>query len=139
MSSKACAPGCDCRRHSPEVRARQSAWSKAQRHSPETRARIGAGVRANSGLRGRFGPDSPTWKGDGAGVHHRLTRDRGPARDHACSDCGGRAAEWSYQGGAPDELPGSGGPESRDLDVYAPRCVPCHRLYDSPLHPRRAV
>jgi hypothetical protein len=67
-------------------------------------------------------------------IHKRLTRSRGPARTHQCADCGGQAAEWSYNGGDPDELRGPVGrftlPYSINQDYYSPRCIRCHRIYD---------
>lgn len=69
-----------------------------------------------------------------AGVHKRLSRVNGPAKDYDCADCGKRAAEWSYKGGCPDELIGAvGGFEcayTENLDYYEPRCTSCHRKLD---------
>ena len=74
-------------------------------------------------LKGEF----PKW----AAVHKRLSRKRGRAAEHECVDCGGPAKEWSYTYGSPDELIDANGLRySLDLDVYKPRCVPCHRRYD---------
>lgn len=63
-------------------------------------------------------------------VHARLATERGPARQHSCTDCGGQARQWSY-----DHLDGhheleDGMPYSLNLDHYQPRCVPCHKTYD---------
>lgn len=69
-------------------------------------------------------------------VHRRLIRDIAPAADLICADCGRPAEEWSYEGGCPDE-------QRQDVNRtigmaycvhqhhYQPRCVPCHKRYDS--------
>ena len=68
------------------------------------------------------------------GLHRRLARERGPAREQACIDCGGTAAEWSYNNADPAELIGEdhGVRLAYSLDVanYDPRCRPCHRRFD---------
>lgn len=66
-------------------------------------------------------------------LHNRLDRQRGKARTHTCVDCGRLAAQWSYDGTDPDERyePKSGCPYSIGLDHYNPRCVSCHRRFDS--------
>jgi len=52
--------------------------------------------------------------------HKRVQIARGPARDYACVDCGGRAADWSTVN-----------PSSDDVQVrFQPRCRKCHRSYD---------
>ena len=65
-------------------------------------------------------------------VHDRITRDRGPARDHVCVECGGVASHWSYDHTDPEVLIDQrlGIPYSMDHDHYQPRCVPCHKTYD---------
>ncbi|MBF4625532.1 hypothetical protein [Clavibacter sp. VKM Ac-2872] len=67
-------------------------------------------------------------------VHDRLTVDRGRAAEHDCADCGGPAAQWSYDHADPDELAAEdikGRPlYSLDPDHYQPRCVPCHKVLD---------
>jgi len=73
------------------------------------------------------------------GAHGRIWRERGPARNRACVDCGKRAAEWSYDGTDPEELvepegPRAGLPYSLDASRYQPRCRSCHRRFD---HTRR--
>lgn len=72
----------------------------------------------------------PTW----AAIHKRLDRTRGKARAQSCVDCGGTAAEWSYDNADPGELVGKVGRfemrYSLDLSHYIPRCTPCHRLFD---------
>ena len=66
------------------------------------------------------------------GVHHRLTRWLGPARERPCRDCGMRAAHWSYNHGATDERidTSNGLPYSVNPDDYDPRCVSCHARLD---------
>ena len=71
-----------------------------------------------------------------------------PARNwliFACADCAGRAQEWSYQGGSPDEIVGAVTVTSRGVTYesviawspnpsdYRPRCRPCHRAHDETL------
>lgn len=71
--------------------------------------------------------DVPTF----GAVHRRLSRSRGPAREYSCVDCGGAAAEWSYDGLDGAELTtAQGSAYSLDLARYAPRCVSCHRSFD---------
>lgn len=71
------------------------------------------------------------------GVHNRLTRWFGPAREHPCGDCGKPAAHWSYNHSATDErIDGSNGlPYSVEPDDYDPRCVRCHVRLDRGLAP----
>ncbi len=58
-----------------------------------------------------------------AGWHKRVTKARGPARDHACADCGQGAEDWSTVN-----------PSSDDVQVrFQPRCRKCHRRYDGGL------
>lgn len=68
-------------------------------------------------------------------AHDRLRQDQGPASDHACADCGGPAAEWSYNHDDPDERVqccrrAFGAPFSLNPQHYSPRCVACHRVFD---------
>lgn len=80
-------------------------------------------------------PESVTYNA----VHWRLIAHRGPARDHACVDCGGPAAEWSYNHSGVAEVAGlatrRGGlvrvTYSTDLDQYVSRCSRCHRHFDA--------
>lgn len=64
------------------------------------------------------------------GAHQALRRERGPAADHACSACGGEAAQWAYQHNDPDQVESDDGPYSHDPDCYAAMCVPCHKAFD---------
>lgn len=72
-------------------------------------------------------------------AHYRIYRERGPASDHSCVDCGRTAEEWSYDGQAEHEmvqtLPFKTGmvqarysPDPKD---YSPRCKSCHGLRDA--------
>lgn len=64
-------------------------------------------------------------------AHSKLRRMFGPASDRSCVDCGGRAAEWSYIHGDPDEIMDDRGVVfSRDTEFYVPRCALCHRRFD---------
>jgi hypothetical protein len=67
-------------------------------------------------------------------AHDRVTREHGPARDHACTDCGQPAAQWSYDHADPDEriaeaIKGAP-PYSLKLEHYQARCIPCHKRFD---------
>ena len=75
-------------------------------------------------------------------VHHRLTYWKGKASEHDCVDCGKQAKEWSYKGGAPDEITQPwtfphGAPTivrfSNLLDYYEARCKSCHIKFDKNL------
>lgn len=74
--------------------------------------------------------DVPGW----AAIHKRLRRIHGPAREHICVDCGGPAAEWSYDHEDANQIMansnGSWFPYSLDLNHYTPRCRSCHRRFD---------
>lgn len=70
------------------------------------------------------------------GVHGRLIRTYGLAREHLCVDCGEQALDWSYTHGCLDErlatLPsGSIVPYCVHLNCYRTRCRKCHRAYDT--------
>lgn len=69
-------------------------------------------------------------------AHMRIRKERGRARDHQCVDCGGTAAQWSYNGGSEDELSGdsNGFPVvfSPNPSDYSPRCRQCHVNFDQP-------
>jgi len=66
------------------------------------------------------------------GLHKRLYRQKGPATDHPCADCGAPAQDWSYTGGDPAERLDDRrrSPYSLDPAFYAPRCRCCHRMRD---------
>lgn len=86
------------------------------------------------------GAANPQWKGDDIGypgVHHRIRRTRGNARNFACVMCGGRARDWAYDHCDPNELqvPAdaerfAGMPYSLDLEHYQPMCKACHNQFD---------
>lgn len=99
--------------------------TRIQRHGdPHT-------VKRNPGL---SGDRNPAWRGDSIGsnaAHLRVTAARGaPASAHACVDCGGQAAHWSYNHGDPNAKPSDRGPFSTSPQYYDARCVPCHKRYD---------
>jgi hypothetical protein len=58
-------------------------------------------------------------------AHAKLIRDRGPASQFPCIDCGEQAEEWSYRYNEPGEFAWS-----TDPDDYDPRCRSCHRKFD---------
>lgn len=78
------------------------------------------------------------------GVHNRLNRLRGKARDHACVDCGQPAHQWSMCPCIdPDLIQWALRPSgwsydkgsrwvafTTDLDAFDPRCSRCHRALD---------
>ena len=70
-------------------------------------------------------------------VHLRLGRQRGPAVEFRCTDCGAQADQWSYDHADPDALVGPTKPDdtrtaeySADLEHYQPRCHSCHVSFD---------
>lgn len=85
--------------------------------------------------RNQDGAANHMWKGSDAGyqaAHLRLAQLNGKARDHQCADCEKQAADWSYEGGCPDEQrsPVGSPPYCIHPDHYRPRCRPCHRAHD---------
>ncbi|AWN07274.1 hypothetical protein SEA_RANA_56 [Streptomyces phage Rana] len=71
-----------------------------------------------------------------AGWHAHVARQRGPASDFDCVDCGEQARDWSYDHADPNEVDGEttrGHPVkySRTLEHYEPRCKPCHNTFDN--------
>jgi hypothetical protein len=61
------------------------------------------------------------------GRHLRVRRDRGPATDQTCVDCGQPAKEWS-------QIHGTDGQDS--FAHYVPRCRKCHDVYDAESKPQ---
>lgn len=68
------------------------------------------------------------------GLHARLARVRGKARDHTCVECGAPADDWSYDHRDPDEVVGEHHgcmvAYSLDLARYQPMCRSCHVYRD---------
>lgn len=64
-------------------------------------------------------------------AHQRVKNLWGPANQYPCIDCSDPAAEWSYDHMDPAELPSRSGPYSLHPEFYAPRCVKCHRRFDT--------
>ena len=60
------------------------------------------------------------------GRHLRVQRDRGPATDQTCMDCGQAAREWSQIHGTDGQDP---------FKHYVPRCRKCHDVYDAESKP----
>lgn len=82
---------------------------------------------------------SQHWLGDEevnySTIHQRLKRDRGPASDYECVDCGAEAKHWSYNHQDPAERVDQGYrgydlPFSIDPNFYEPRCAKCHKAFD---------
>ena len=68
-------------------------------------------------------------------AHERVRAFRGSAAEHMCVDCGGNAAQWSYNHSDPEEIVSTesyadGLPYSVDPSYYDPRCVSCHKRFD---------
>ncbi|MGW5239489.1 hypothetical protein ACWEOW_11200 [Monashia sp. NPDC004114] len=72
-------------------------------------------------------------------AHVRLKAWRGTAREYACVDCGGPAAQWSYSGSGRHEMRGTKTNQwgqvievswSTEVADYSPRCIPCHNTHD---------
>jgi len=81
------------------------------------------------------GSDNHMWRGEDAGyqaAHLRLASRYGKARDYVCAEeCGETAAEWSYEGGCPEERRDQhGSPYCMHSEHYRPRCRQCHRQHD---------
>ena len=60
--------------------------------------------------------------------HDRLRKERGPASDNPCADCGRPAQEWSWDNASLETYGTKAVGES--FDEYSPRCQPCHRKMD---------
>lgn len=81
----------------------------------------------------RLSDDNPMWRGVDVGyggMHQRIQRSLGSAREYRCVECGGAAAEWAYDHLDPSERTSPEGPYSTDLSHYRPMCHRCHRLMD---------
>ncbi len=69
-------------------------------------------------------------------AHHRVTAQRGRAREHPCALCGDQAEHWAYAHGDHDQradLAGkdAGRPFSPEPAHYLPACRPCHARWDN--------
>lgn len=76
----------------------------------------------------------PRWVGDSVsynGMHQRIGKLRGPARDQKCVSCGEVANHWAYDHTDPAPKVESGKPYSLDPQRYRPMCQPCHRRMDA--------
>lgn len=72
-------------------------------------------------------------------AHRRVTNKHGSAAQFHCVACAEPADEWSYRGGAPDELRTENGWRySGDPGFYEPRCISCHRQRDRELREEAA-
>lgn len=56
-----------------------------------------------------------------SGLHARVRKLRGPARNYQCAECGGPALHWSTVHGTDGTDP---------MNHYRPMCEPCHFAYD---------
>lgn len=65
-----------------------------------------------------------------SGVHIRLRRLLGSARNHRCVTCGDPALNWAYDHKDPDERQSEFGPYSLDPSHYRPMCARCHKRFD---------
>lgn len=81
---------------------------------------------------GKVHPFAYKWgEGGYAPTHKAIYAARGRAAEYKCCDCGGDAQEWSYSGGCPNEITDARGVRfSRDVAMYEPRCIRCHRIFD---------
>lgn len=96
--------------------------------------RTGDPLTTKTQARGK-GPANHNWVGDRVsyiGAHCRVKRERGSARRHACTDCGGPAVEWSYNHADPNELHDADRncTYSASIEFYEPRCKSCHNRFD---------
>lgn len=74
-------------------------------------------------------------------VHARVRKERGPARDYACSGCGGPASDWAFQY-PPDRTlvcPATRRRYSNRTSDYAPMCRSCHLRMDWDKDPEMAA
>lgn len=74
------------------------------------------------------------WRDDvGYGAaHDRVRLTKGPARDHACKECGGSATDWAYSNSCPNEMVDEDGKRySLDVNQYEPMCHGCHVRRDA--------
>lgn len=77
------------------------------------------------------------WRGDDVGyigVHHRLRRQRGPAKDYSCAHCTRTAVHWAYAH-TDSDVRGTlgvknGALHSIDPSHYLPLCASCHKTLD---------
>lgn len=65
-----------------------------------------------------------------SGVHQRITKSQGSAKDHSCVRCGRRAKDWSYSNACTDERLSDLGPYCVHSECYEPLCRRCHILKD---------
>jgi hypothetical protein len=68
-------------------------------------------------------------------LHGRIRAARGPAKEHRCVDCGGKARDWSYNHSGIGEYMAWSKvmgplPASNDFYQYEPRCKLCHMIFD---------
>jgi hypothetical protein len=128
-SKPTCSEGCTCNKHSEFHRQKlgeiaKKSWSGI---SDESKRKRMAEVRSH---RSECQPDCrcDRHKGrqyDGPSysmLHKRVSQVRGKASTHRCTDCGGKAVEWSMKKGTDGTDPQA---------HYDPRCVVCHRRYDA--------
>lgn len=54
-------------------------------------------------------------------VHKQIRKERGPARNLNCIDCGKQDCVWTYKHET----------DPYDIYNYDPRCVKCHNTYDA--------
>lgn len=107
-------------------------------HGCTRRARVGALCSMHDTRvrrHGQVGSCRPLIGGDQVGyigMHTRIRNARGSAVEFACVDCGGSAAEWSYDHACLDERQSDQGPYSLNIDRYVPRCKSCHTTFDHP-------
>ena len=74
---------------------------------------MGQNLRAGRVNKPKPGAAHHRWAGDDirySTAHRRVTAQRGPAREHPCSNCGGEAHSWAYRGGSSKELVEDRGP-----------------------------
>lgn len=69
-------------------------------------------------------------------AHARVYRAKGSASRQMCLDCGEQARHWSYTHNDPDAIVSTEGVwkgvvYSLNPDFYVPRCVKCHKDFDT--------
>lgn len=96
--------------------------------------RTGDPNKLRTNMQGR-GENHANWRGDQityVGAHFRVRRERGPASQHSCIECGKPATEWSYDHNDINELHDDVRhcTYSADPEHYDPRCKTCHNRFD---------
>ena len=72
-------------------------------------------------------------------AHRKVRKEKGPATDYLCVDCGDNAHEWSYDYSDPEPLMSGTSAFSFDVFRYEPRCRICHDAFERRADPNKEV